>query len=293
MIYKDGNILLSPNSNHNIIENDGKFYPVVPLNENFPNSRGGNSAVFKLIDPNDEELEYAIKFSKFPNNRSYVKQNLRFQNEIDALNQAKEEGFENVIEIVFEGTLEINEESFHYFVMEKADDDLRAFLYREKIALNQKLVLCYEVIKGINQLHSLELYHRDIKPDNIFYVKGKWKVADLGLASYRNQNIDRKNEKIGPYGWLSPEVMNKVLCESTDFEKVHYCIIDKFSDIFQLGKLIWFILNGNIPIGQITFEDFIIKKKDIFDLIFKMLQYNRLRRGQLDDYEEAFELLIY
>jgi serine/threonine protein kinase len=293
MQLENGSIVLSKNSRENIIEYKGIFYAVNSLIPGKKYSKGGNSSVFKLIDPNDD-YEYAIKFSKYPYGDKNKKGNKRFQHEVDALYKAKREGLENVVTIYFDGVRRINNENFHYYVMEKAESDLTDHITNNPLALNQKYVLCYEIIKGVNQLHSINLYHRDIKPDNMFFVDGTWKVGDLGLSRYRKQESipDTKNEKIGPYGWLSPEVMNKVLCEGTTMENFHNCVIDAFSDIFQLGKLIWYIFNGNIPIGQIKLSDLRVNKSDLFDLIFQMLQYNKSDRGKLEDYEEAFELYI-
>ena len=294
MKFEDGNLILSREKKLNLLEYESRFYQIDYLNESNRRSKGGNSAVFKLIDTNDNS-EFAIKFSKYKRSAENIKANNRFDNEVYALYEAQKNNFPNVVDIAFDGIHSIRESGdFNFYVMEKADTDLTNFLKENPITTSQKLVLCHEIIKGINQLHSMKLYHRDIKPDNIFFVGKVWKIGDLGLSTYRGQypTLDGRNEKIGPYGWLSPEAMNKVLCPGTPYEALHDCIIDHFSDIFQLGKLIWFIFNGNVPIGQIQESDFLPKRKDIFGLIRQMLQYKKTRRGNLDNYQEEFELLI-
>jgi serine/threonine protein kinase len=296
MRFENGEIKLSRDVRKNIIEFDNTVFEIRLLNLTQKDiykrsSKGGNSVVFTLFD-NDKQIEYAIKFSKYPRIPEHTRSNNRFQHEINALYEAKDNSFENIVEIVFDDMLRIGDFNFMYYVMEKGETDLTDYLRNNNIALNQKYLLCYEIIKGINQLHSMALYHRDIKPDNIFVINNTWKIGDLGLSKYRNNDtLDKKNEKIGPVGWLSPEVMNKVLCAGTPMEAIHDCVIDEFSDIFQLGKLIWFIFNGNVPIGQIKLSDFNLGRKEIFDLIINMLQYRKRDRGRLNDYEEAFELL--
>lgn len=283
----------------NIISHKKTYYKVEYLDPKNRKSKGGNSSVFKLINPNNEQ-EFVIKFLKFPSNSTNafdIKQNIRFENEINALYEANSNKFENVIKIFFDGVKKIDGSEFRYYVMQKANYDLNSYLQQETIPLNQKILLSYDILKGINQLHSIDLYHRDIKPDNIFIFiendKFIYKVGDLGLSAKRNHDLTKVEfrEKIGPYGWLSPEVTNKVLCEGTEFERIYDCKIDFKSDVFQLGKLIWFIFQGNIPIGQIRYSDFEIKNKNVYSLLLNMIQYKKSRRKELNYFVNEFSQL--
>ncbi len=283
----------------NIISHNKTYYKVEYLDPKNKKSKGGNSSVFKLINPNNQQ-EFIIKFLKFPSNSTKafdIKQNIRFENEIKALYEANLNQFENVINIFFDGVKKISGFEFRYYVMQKANYDLNSYLQKETIPLNQKILLSYEILKGINQLHSIDLYHRDIKPDNIFIFiendKFKYKVGDLGLSVKGSRDLTKIEfkEKIGPYGWLSPEVTNKVLCEGTHLEKIYDCKIDFKSDVFQLGKLIWFIFQGNIPIGQIRYSDFEIKNKNVYTLILNMIQYKKTRRKELKYFVNEFSQL--
>jgi serine/threonine protein kinase len=288
------NIILSSGRfvNLNFVEHSRVFYTIEHLNGKIKKSRGGNSSVFKLIDPNTER-EYAIKFCKYAVEDN-ITENFRFEREVSALYIAKERKFENVIEIMFDGQKRIDGKTYGYYVMEKADADLRDFVINNEIAVSQKIVLCYELIKAIKELHSIDLYHRDIKPDNIFFIKkgekGVLKIGDLGLAKFRLEDL-RKEEfqkKIGPVGWLSPEVMNKVLCEGTKYEHINDCTIDDMSDIFQLGKVLWFIFKFNVPIGQIHYADFKIENERLFNTIINMIQFPKNRRQNLAFYDSEF-----
>lgn len=301
MIYIDSNIKLSSKKfgYKNTLRIGTITYSVASLSEKHKKSKGGNSSVFKLLNPNNNQ-EFAIKFLKFPFNsttKNHIKQNIRFTNEIAALKEAKSKGFENVVDFVAEGIKKIGKFEFQYYVMEKAKDDLNNYLKNNILPPNQKLLLSFEITKGLMQLHSMDLYHRDIKPDNIFIVekngKDSWKIGDLGLSAKRDQDLSEIEfqEKIGPYGWLSPEVTNKFLCEGSKLESVFDCKIDMKSDIFQLGKLLWYIFQGNIPVGQIIYSDFLIQNEEVFNLIFSMLSYDKKRREELAYYQEKFQNL--
>ena len=129
-------------------------------------------------------------------------------------------------------------------------------------------------------MESLGYYHRDIKPDNIFMIDDQWKIGDLGLISerYKESEIDKDAELIGPRGWLTPESMNKYLCEGKSFKYSHDCIIDHQSDIFQLGKIFWYIFQHNAPIGTVKSKDFNIKSEGIFPILKTMLNHSKKRR---------------
>ena len=121
----------------------------------------------------------------------------------------------------------------------------------------------------------------------------EFKVGDLGLVDFQNKDseIDSPNEKIGPYGWLAPEATNKMLTFKKHIGFVYDCKIDKKSDVFQLGKLFWYIFQGNLPIGQIVNDDFKMRDKEIFQIIFEMLRYEKNGRPSINRIEEKFEPL--
>lgn len=102
-----------------------------------------------------------------------------------------------------------------------------------------KINLCLQIATGLKELNDLGFYHRDLKPDNILIFDNTWKIGDLGLIAFRDRDnnlYDKKNDFIGPKGWLSPEAMNKYL--QSDNNKYQFdCDIDHQSDIFQLGKV--------------------------------------------------------
>ncbi len=300
MEYKYNKITLSINGDD--LENEKNFITVddeklfiYPLKEEFLNSKGGNSNVFKLID-NKTNIEKAIKFSNYfrpktkKESKRLGKRYNRFLSEIKALYEVKDK-YENIIQIDFDGIIEINNKEFPYYVMEKADTDLKEYLHEHQdLDLQERFRLCRDIFHAIKNLHKEEIYHRDIKPDNVLLFLNdetfKWKIGDLGLIQYRDTDYDDIGEKIGPYGWLSPEAMNKFLTEesSLNFD----CCIDNQSDIFMLGKLFWFIFNLNAPIGLIKESDFKTEFSNssmLFDLISQMLCYSKSIRATTPDIE--------
>lgn len=275
----------------NVIKHEGKNFTLNYISEH-KFSKGGNSNVYILKDTDKKEKDKVIKICNIsrpgPKAPSWIVRRYgRFLTEINVLNELKDKEKENIVRIEFDGVIILDGYRFPYYVMEKADTDLKEYLLNnQEIDEQEKVKLCLNIYDAIKELHDEGYYHRDIKPDNIllFYSddtdKVTWKLGDLGLIAHRDKDYDDVGEKIGPIGWLSPEAMNKLLTEKVNLG--FDCSIDEKSDIFQLGKLFWFIFQRNVPIGQIKFSDFICKmkyKQDMYELINDMLIYSKEMRS--------------
>ncbi len=286
--------------NANFIEHDESYWEVLPYFEDKPTYQvgGGNGQIFRIINPIDGD-EYILKISKFSTEKAQENNNinkriLRFYREIEALRKAVDYIDEGIVEIYGDGNTEIEGEHFPYFIMEKCDCNLKEYLLSKEIPIEQRILLCFEIAKTFNYLHLNDIYHRDIKAENIFMKGDKPIVGHLGLVYNRDSdiNISEKGEIIGPIGWMSPESTNKFLVEKTKLASHFNCKIGSYSDVFQLGKLFWYIMQGNLPIGQVIFDDFNIRDEYLFELIFGMLQYHIDRRIKIEELEEKIRHLF-
>ena len=109
-----------------------------------------------------------------------------------------------------------DEQGFYFYVMELADDiksgrdiDIDSYValtlsYKlksnEKIRLNGCVELGQNLSGALGELHRNKLSHRDVKPSNIIYVKGKPRLADPGLVARSGQNTF-----VGTEGYVPPE----------------------------------------------------------------------------------------
>jgi len=285
MIFENNSIMLSPNPYDNLLNYQDKYYTIDFLKEEGKYVQGGNGVVFKLLDE-QEDLEYVMKIIKYPDQRRddwKIKKRInRFEREIEALYVARENNLQNIVQIEFNDTIKIDGFDFQYYVMDKCDCTLNEYLNNtdKELSISQKTLLCQKILTGIIGLHEYKIYHRDIKHDNIFFIGNEPYIGDLGLVDNKDSDIliSERGDLIGPTGWFSPEAINKYLVERTLNPNKFDCKIDAKSEIFQLGKLFWYIYQGNIPIGQVDFNDFIPQDESIFNLLFKMLKYSKTYR---------------
>ncbi|NCT69062.1 MAG: protein kinase [Rhodanobacteraceae bacterium] len=130
-----------------------------------------------------------------------------------------------------------------YFVMEFVEgESLGSMLKREqRLTVEQAAKVIHQTAQGLATAHDRGVVHRDIKPGNLMISsRGMVKIADFGIA-LSNQDLSKKltstGEFVGTPGYLSPEV----------------CLgkpVDRRSDIFSLGIVLFEMLTGKMPFND-------------------------------------------
>lgn len=68
-------------------------------------------------------------------------------------------------------------------MFEHVDQDLAVYLERHKPSPDTVRNLMFQILCGVDFLHSHRIVHRDLKPQNILInSQGRVKLADFGLA---------------------------------------------------------------------------------------------------------------
>jgi serine/threonine protein kinase len=95
----------------------------------------------------------------------------------------------------------------YWYTMEKCESSVRS-TYRS-MPLARRVDVVLQVLDGLAFLHAKDIAHRDIKPDNIFLVKGQIKIGDFGLARIHQASQAGAAARIGAFmgspPYLAPE----------------------------------------------------------------------------------------
>ena len=80
-----------------------------------------------------------------------------------------------------------------HMVMEYCDSSLAEMVRNGQ--LNDPISMVFQLLSGVAYLHDNGVIHRDLKPDNILFVKGQLKIADFGHSILVPRNSSPQNTK--------------------------------------------------------------------------------------------------
>ena len=112
----------------------------------------------------------------------------------------------------------------------------------DSASLEQARTFVAQIVEGLCALHRLEMYHQDLKPDNILIdAEGTLKLIDFG--STRIAGLSEVSGKVdhslpqGTLNYAAPECLRGEGC-------------DKRSDLYSLGVIAYELLTGRLPYGE-------------------------------------------
>ncbi|CAD6566780.1 MAG: Cyclin-dependent kinase catalytic subunit [Cyphobasidiales sp. Tagirdzhanova-0007] len=128
--------------------------------------------------------------------------------EISLLKEMKDENIVRLLDIV-------HSEAKLYLVFEFLDMDLKKYMDKvEKVGDGEGMgpdivkKFTYQLIKGVNYLHSRRILHRDLKPQNLLIdIHGNLKIADFGLARAFGIPLRTYTHEIVTLWYRAPEVL--------------------------------------------------------------------------------------
>jgi serine/threonine protein kinase len=205
--------------------------------------RGGMGRVYKATDTKINE-KVALKLIK-PEIASDKKTLERFGNE---LRIARKIVHKNVGRMY-----DINEEKgAHYITMEYVSgQDLKGFIRQSRqMGVGTAISIIKQVCEGLSEAHKIGVIHRDLKPSNILIDReGNVRIMDFGIArSLKEKGITGAGVIIGTPEYMSPE-------------QAEAKGVDRRSDIYSLGVILYEMLTGRVPFEGDTALSIAMKHK--------------------------------
>ena len=266
IINKKNNYYINPNIENLLKERnikiigkiDSKFYLIKKI------GKGSSGKVYigvSIEEIENKEINEDIKYYSIKVIEPIKTDISMFKNEVQLLENIEHK---NVVKIYAYGLGikskikedEIKEKEIFYIVMEYIEHG-ELLNYITKISKMEtkgfgeefgRLILS-QLLDGLEELHSRNIFHRDIKLENIMLGNNCiFKYVDFGFCT---NEIGLLNSYLGTPSYAAPELHSK---------KEYFA---KSEDIFSLGVTLFIIVTGSLPFKIATFNDtfyqFIIK----------------------------------
>lgn len=126
--------------------------------------------------------------------------------------------------------------------------NLKEYLREHKfLPQNKAAIVLKSVLEGLQAMHSKNIMHRDVKPDNILFKtpeflekKNQIILADFGLAC-SNDVPKYLYHTCGTPGFVAPEILQNTDSKSSSG---HYSVK---CDLFSVGITLYVMLTGRLP----------------------------------------------
>ena len=142
----------------------------------------------------------------------------------------------NHINVIF--VFEIIEDPENYYIIMEYCKRGELFDYivdHERLTEEEAAIFFYQLINGVEYIHSRGIAHRDLKPENLLLTKDKTlKIIDFGL-SHEFDGIDLLKTKCGSPSYASPEILRGIPYDGFK------------SDIWCCGIILYAMVCGYLP----------------------------------------------
>lgn len=196
-----------------------------------PNKKGGNSDIYFIGN------SIARKYLRNTSSKEKIE---RFKLELEIMELFKNNHIEGIVN-VYDVFNDSNNITKSYIEMKKYDGNISNLLVYTKGDVRKTLELLLPILYALEKISKFKnpIYHRDIKPDNILYEKDgenyKLFLTDFGICyiDKEKERLTQTETAVGARMFIAPE-----------YEKGRIDNVDHKGDIFSIGKVIWYMING-------------------------------------------------
>lgn len=203
--------------------------------------KDGQDYFVKVVD-----IEKALHGRSLSDLTNVLQQQLKaFDYERDLLEKCRDHSLSKVVRVIEANLIPIdasNPYPIPFLVFEKADGNVREYIkFQDEIDLAWKLNSLHDVATGIEQLHSVQVIHQDLKPSNILQFKHESKISDLGRSkTYTQDGLYDKMMISGDRAYAPLEIYPQfAFLQPTEWLDMNLAM-----DSYELGNLMTFYFSG-------------------------------------------------
>ena len=250
------------------------------------------------IDFSKGAFGYVSKYYDTKNNENVAIKRIPLKSrEYNIVNKLKKHHNINIVDIK-----EIFNDAENYYIVEELCDCTISGYYRRycyELEENERMCFFFQLINGIEFLHSLQIAHNDIKIDNILVNKeGILKICDFGTCLFYIPGTECRFYS-GTEKFMAPEV----------YEKKQHDLLK--SDIWSCGLILWSLFCKKLitilqPQKGEDFKTYIAryysnikniklehleecKNESVRKLVMQMLSYNPDDRPTIEQIKQTIE----
>ncbi|CAB4393621.1 unnamed protein product [Rhizophagus irregularis] len=143
-----------------------------------------------------------------------------------------------------------NQRKEYSLVIEYAENGtLRKYLKEnfESLTWDNKFNLAFQLVYAVSCLHDEGIVHRDLHSNNVLVHQNTIKLADFGLSKRIEETSNSQSRTFGLIPYTDPKSFNRSTTE--------LYLLNKKSDVYSIGVLLWEISSGQPPFHGIPCDD--------------------------------------
>lgn len=198
-----------------------------------PLGRGGNGAVWRVRD--DSGTQAAMKF--LHRNHFNTKRHARFKDEIEFMR--RHTGREGILPLLDSNSPDNPTADDRPWLVTPLAVPFNKLGLSSAAKLDDLVRRMEQVARTLSELHAQGMWHRDLKPDNLFDLNGAAMVGDFGLVDFPDKGpVTEPTEIMGPMFYVAPEMMR----DAADVPAGP-------ADVYAFAKTLWVLASGqNYPL---------------------------------------------
>jgi serine/threonine protein kinase len=121
------------------------------------------------------------------------------------------------------------------------ENSLRAELRRKTFTQEEKLGIIFNLIEALRVAHKVDIFHRDLNPENIYLTNGFAALANFGKAYFADHS---------DMGYTVAPTLNETNATAYNAPEMLVKDASRASDIYSMGVLIYELFTGKLPFSS-------------------------------------------